>query len=894
MQVLGNYVVGRTIGRGSFGKVKQARHIVTNELVAIKILSQTKLKSASMDLKIHREIKILKLFSHPNICRLYEVIETPAEIYLIVEHVEGGELYNYIVEREVVPEAEARYIFQQLICALEYCHHFRVVHRDLKPENILLGPGLQVKLIDFGLSNIMQDGQFLSTSCGSANYAAPEVIAGKLYGGPEVDVWSCGVILYALLCGCLPFDEATVPALFSKIKRGIFTIPLHVNPQAAELIHRLLTVDPLQRLTLPQIRDDPWFNTNLPPRMSFHSTIVGEGNLRLHASVVSEVARRLQCREKEVWREVEMRRGKGYLSYCILADARQRRRIANEFKLLQATEASLLPVSSTCSAPAQSAAASSSSVGGGASAPAATSLIEHSHSASQYRVTPPPAPVSRMAAVNVLNLGLLLSPSPAMEALLERCNARSTKEAYNSCTFIPASVANIRSGGGSGGGGLMTYSSSLGDYSSTGGPGGELQANRSLLGSFSMSRRPKGDDEPCNSVTVVHSVSGSTPNNNTHNPTTTATTRSRSHNPLTTGSHTVRNSLVGSVVSSHQAYSATERQLMVDHNAGWRLGYMTDVTAEVAMQVIYRVLRTASMQWKKSTAPFEIIARTTPQTWVWRSSEYRRRNTPSTHLDCCSQVGSLQQQPSDTPGEQGGVRFETNSAFNSSSTTSRMYNNAGNSSSTGGQQANPHSHPHLHPLTSSASEQHPPFVEFMSSASPIESSSASPPPGPAQAPPSTSPVAAAAPALPTLVARPPFEDPVRHSPRKCQGPVMMHSPSPPPSVPPSSQSVSGAGKRGSESTTQQQQQASDLHNNNNRSTNQHPFAVSATSKPSDSTTSSLPCDLCIHFKISVFRIHEKHSRGYVVDWSVQDNFMAGMDLANTLIQMVLRLASNGC
>jgi len=147
---------------------------------------------------------------------------------------------------------------------VEYCHRNMVVHRDLKPENLLLDSKLNVKIADFGLSNVMRDGHFLRTSCGSPNYAAPEVISGRLYAGPEVDVWSCGVILYALLCGSLPFDDESIPNLFKKIKGGIYTLPSHLSPSARDLIARTLLVDPLKRITIPEIRQHPWFVLHLP------------------------------------------------------------------------------------------------------------------------------------------------------------------------------------------------------------------------------------------------------------------------------------------------------------------------------------------------------------------------------------------------------------------------------------------------------------------------------------------------------------------------------------------------------------------------------------------------------------------------------------------------------
>lgn len=176
----------------------------------------------------------------------------------------GGELFDYIVAHGRMSEDSARRFFQQMVCAVEYCHRHKIVHRDLKPENLLLDEWLNVKIADFGLSNIMTDGNFLKTSCGSPNYAAPEVISGKLYAGPEVDVWSCGVILYVLLCGGLPFDDEYIPALFKKISHGTYTIPNYVSTGAASLIRRMLVVNAVQRITVLEIRQDPWFTKNLP------------------------------------------------------------------------------------------------------------------------------------------------------------------------------------------------------------------------------------------------------------------------------------------------------------------------------------------------------------------------------------------------------------------------------------------------------------------------------------------------------------------------------------------------------------------------------------------------------------------------------------------------------
>ena len=181
---------------------------------------------------------------------------------MVLEYAEK-ELFEYLVKHGKMPEKKARKFFQQIVCAVEYCHRHKIVHRDLKPENLLLDHDLNVKIADFGLSNIMTDGNFLKTSCGSPNYAAPEVISGKLYAGPEVDVWSCGVILYVLLVGRLPFDDEYIPALFKKISSGKFATPPWVSQGARDIIHKMLKVNPVQRITIQDIRQDPWFNEDL-------------------------------------------------------------------------------------------------------------------------------------------------------------------------------------------------------------------------------------------------------------------------------------------------------------------------------------------------------------------------------------------------------------------------------------------------------------------------------------------------------------------------------------------------------------------------------------------------------------------------------------------------------
>ncbi|KAI9653924.1 MAG: Protein kinase [Alyxoria varia] len=261
-QRLGQYQILETLGEGSFGKVKLAVHQVTKQKVALKIISRRKLMARDMAGRIEREIQYLQLLRHPHIIKLFTVITTPAEIIMVLEYA-GSELFQYIVEHGKMVEDKARTFFQQIVCAVEYCHRHKIVHRDLKPENLLLDDKFHVKIADFGLSNIMTDGNFLKTSCGSPNYAAPEVISGKLYAGPEVDVWSCGVILYVLLVGRLPFDDEYIPSLFKKIAQGSYSIPSYLSPGSVRLIKKMLQISPVHRITIQEIRQDPWFTENL-------------------------------------------------------------------------------------------------------------------------------------------------------------------------------------------------------------------------------------------------------------------------------------------------------------------------------------------------------------------------------------------------------------------------------------------------------------------------------------------------------------------------------------------------------------------------------------------------------------------------------------------------------
>ncbi|CAL1592923.1 unnamed protein product [Knipowitschia caucasica] len=295
---IGHYILGDTLGVGTFGKVKIGEHQLTGHKVAVKILNRQKIRSLDVVDKIKREIQNLKLFRHPHIIKLYQVISTPTDFFMVMEYVSGGELFDYICKHGRVEDTEARRLFQQIISAVDYCHRHMVVHRDLKPENVLLDANKNAKIADFGLSNMMSDGEFLRTSCGSPNYAAPEVISGRLYAGPEVDIWSCGVILYALLCGTLPFDDDHVPTLFKKIRGGVFYMPEYLTRTVASLLMLMLQVDPLKRATIKDIREHEWFKQDLPGYLfpedpSYDTTVVDE-------EAVREVCEKFECTESEV------------------------------------------------------------------------------------------------------------------------------------------------------------------------------------------------------------------------------------------------------------------------------------------------------------------------------------------------------------------------------------------------------------------------------------------------------------------------------------------------------------------------------------------------------------------------------------------------------------------
>ncbi|XP_078675691.1 MAP/microtubule affinity-regulating kinase 3-like isoform X26 [Branchiostoma floridae x Branchiostoma belcheri] len=248
---IGKYRLLKTIGKGNFAKVKLARHVPTGKEVAIKIIDKTQLNPSSLQ-KLFREVRIMKMLNHPNIVKLFEVIETEKTLYLVMEYASGGEVFDYLVAHGRMKEKEARAKFRQIVSAVQYCHQKRVVHRDLKAENLLLDSDMNIKIADFGFSNEFTPGNKLDTFCGSPPYAAPELFQGKKYDGPEVDVWSLGVILYTLVSGSLPFDGQNLKELRERVLRGKYRIPFYMSTDCENLLKRFLVLNPLKRGSLEE------------------------------------------------------------------------------------------------------------------------------------------------------------------------------------------------------------------------------------------------------------------------------------------------------------------------------------------------------------------------------------------------------------------------------------------------------------------------------------------------------------------------------------------------------------------------------------------------------------------------------------------------------------------
>ncbi|KAK6785980.1 hypothetical protein RDI58_014505 [Solanum bulbocastanum] len=274
--LMDRYEVGRLLGQGTFAKVYYARNIKTGQSVAIKVIDKEKVLRVGLMNQIKREISVMKLVRHPNIVHLYEVMATKTKIYFIMECCKGGELFNKVVKGRLKEDAARKY-FQQLINAVDFCHSRGVYHRDLKPENLLLDDNENLKISDFGLSALVeskhQDG-LLHTTCGTPAYVAPEVINRRGYDGTKADIWSCGVVLYVLLAGYLPFQDSNLMEMYRKIGIAEYKCPSWFPPEARRLLSRMLDPNPSSRISLAKIRASSWFRRGIST--SSKSTVVDE------------------------------------------------------------------------------------------------------------------------------------------------------------------------------------------------------------------------------------------------------------------------------------------------------------------------------------------------------------------------------------------------------------------------------------------------------------------------------------------------------------------------------------------------------------------------------------------------------------------------------------------
>ncbi|RZC63099.1 hypothetical protein C5167_024861 [Papaver somniferum] len=253
------YEIGRLLGCGAFAKVYQARNIQTGQTVAIKAISKQKIVQEGFVSNIKKEISIMRKLHHTYIIKLFEVLATKAKIYFVMEFVTGGELFAKIPKCRCREDLTRRY-FQQLISAVGYCHSHGVFHRDLKPENLLIDANGDLKVSDFGLSAITSQNRVLYTCCGTPAYVAPEILARRGYNGSKIDIWSCGVILFLLNSGYLPFDCKSLPGIYEKIHKGEYCVPKRTSPGLRHLFSRLLDTNPATRITVDEIIQDPWFS----------------------------------------------------------------------------------------------------------------------------------------------------------------------------------------------------------------------------------------------------------------------------------------------------------------------------------------------------------------------------------------------------------------------------------------------------------------------------------------------------------------------------------------------------------------------------------------------------------------------------------------------------------
>jgi len=425
---IGKYRLVKTIGKGNFAKVKLAKHLPTGRQVAIKIIDKTQLNPSSLQ-KLFREVRIMKYIDHPNIVKLYEVIETEKTLYLIMEYASGGEVFDYLVAHGRMKEKEARAKFRQIVSAVQYCHQKHIVHRDLKAENLLLDRDMNIKIADFGFSNEFTIGTKLDTFCGSPPYAAPELFQGKKYDGPEVDVWSLGVILYTLVSGSLPFDGQNLKELRERVLRGKYRIPFYMSTDCENILKKFLVLNPLKRATLETIMKDKWMNIGFEEdelKPFFEPTRDFNDRIRIEVMISMGYARKeiedslSQQKYNDVMAtylllgkkssDLESAGSRSGSSLSLRQTTSQQQTPVN-VRVSAAVESGIVPTSSTCST-----SASPSSSGYHQNNNGTTTTTTGSNRTSQrYIHSTNPPPSQRLGGVSVSNSSQDKRPASAMD-----------------------------------------------------------------------------------------------------------------------------------------------------------------------------------------------------------------------------------------------------------------------------------------------------------------------------------------------------------------------------------------------------------------------------------------------------------------------------------------------
>lgn len=346
---VGDYLVKREIGHGTYGVVKLGEHKVTKQQVAIKVISKSSIKDSKAKARVEQELRLLPLLDHPHIVKVYQVVEDEDHYMIIMEHLTGGELFQYIVKKRRVNERESRYFFRQIVSALDYCHQNAIIHRDMKPENVLLDSNMQIRIIDFGFANFFHPQSTLSTFCGSPYYASPEMVRGMEYIGPEVDIWSLGVTLFTMLSGKLPFNSYNLRTFHRKVIKGEYEMPVYFSQAVGSLISGILVCDKRKRMTMEQIKLHTWTNTGYSDLPNSYLLIRPTAIRNPDPEILLQLTQ--YGFEKEYAKTALLTHGQNldpiFCLYVLLDKARQRKKRENSQALLPPSEVKSTP--SPCS-----------------------------------------------------------------------------------------------------------------------------------------------------------------------------------------------------------------------------------------------------------------------------------------------------------------------------------------------------------------------------------------------------------------------------------------------------------------------------------------------------------------------------------------------------------------